>query len=384
MKAGIAALVAGYVLSQFYRAFLAVLSTALNEDIGATPAELGRASGLFLLAFALAQLPIGPALDRIGPRRITAALLGICGGGGALVIATAQSALAVQVGMALLGVGCAPILMGSYYIFARSFPPRLFATLGSVTVAAGSLGNIGGTVPLAWAVDAVGWRLTLGGMGLATVAVAASILALVRDPPVDAATATRGSYLDILRIREIWPILPLMSLNYIAIGLSGLWIGPFLAERYGLDQVGVGWAALVIGAAMISGTLVYGPLDRVFHTRKWVIVGGNLLCVTAMLALAAWSSAPLVAAVAMLAATLFFGASFPMCMAHARSFAPPGKAGQAMALLNFFSIGGAGLMQFFSARVHTVWPDWSVLFLFFALPLLAAVLIFLRARDSLG
>jgi MFS family permease len=383
MKAGIAALVAGYVLSQFYRAFLAVLSTALTAEIGATPAQLGRASGMFLLAFALAQLPIGPALDRIGPRRITAFLLGLCGGGGALVIASANSALAVQVGMALLGAGCAPVLMASYYIYARSFPPRLFATLGSVTMAAGSLGNLGGTVPLAWAADAVGWRVTLVGMAVLTVGVAAAVLALVRDPPVDSATGSRGSYLDILRLREVWPILPLMSLNYIAIGLSGLWIGPFLADRYGLDQVAIGWAALVIGAAMISGTLAYGPLDRLFHTRKWVIVGGNLMCASAMLVLAGWPSAPLTAAVALLAATLFFGATFPLCMAHARSFAPPGKAGRAMAMFNFFSIGGAGLMQVASARVHTIWPDWSVLFLFFALPLLVAIAIFLRARDSL-
>lgn len=383
MKAGIAALIAGYFLSQFYRAFLAVLSTALIRDLGATPAELGRASGLFLVAFALTQLPIGPALDRFGPRRMTAAALGLCGGGGALLIAGAQGALAVQAGMVLLGIGCAPVLMASYYIFARSFPPRLFATLASLTVAGGSLGNLGGTVPLAWAVEVIGWRGTLFGMAVATVGVAAMILALVRDPPVVGGVTQRGSYLDILRLRVVWPFLPLLTLNYIAIGISGLWIGPFLAERYGLDAEGIGWAALFIGAAMIIGTVVYGPMDRIFHTRKWVGVFGNTACAAMLLTLGLWPSAPLGAAVALLCATLFFGTTYPLMMAHARSFAPPGREGRAMALFNFLSMGGAGVMQVLSARVHVLWPDWSVLFLFFALPLLGATVVYLFSRDSL-
>jgi hypothetical protein len=36
MRAGIAFLIVAYMLSQFYRAFLAVLAPALEADIGAT------------------------------------------------------------------------------------------------------------------------------------------------------------------------------------------------------------------------------------------------------------------------------------------------------------------------------------------------------------
>ena len=71
MRAGLAFLVAGYVLSQFYRTFLAVLTPVLGTEIGATPGDLAVSSGLWFLAFALMQLPVGAALDRIGPRRTT-------------------------------------------------------------------------------------------------------------------------------------------------------------------------------------------------------------------------------------------------------------------------------------------------------------------------
>ena len=88
MRTGIAFLVLAYMLSQFYRACLAVMSPVLAHDIGATPENLARASGLWFLAFALTQIPVGWALDRVGPRLTAALPLGICGGGGALVFAS--------------------------------------------------------------------------------------------------------------------------------------------------------------------------------------------------------------------------------------------------------------------------------------------------------
>ena len=59
MKVGIVGLLLAYMLSQFYRAFLAVLSPALANDIGATPSDLAFASGLWFLVFAGMQIPVG-------------------------------------------------------------------------------------------------------------------------------------------------------------------------------------------------------------------------------------------------------------------------------------------------------------------------------------
>ena len=69
MRATLIILTFAYVLSQFYRAFLAVLAAPLQADIGATAAQLSAASGYWFLTFALMQLPVGWALDTLGPRR---------------------------------------------------------------------------------------------------------------------------------------------------------------------------------------------------------------------------------------------------------------------------------------------------------------------------
>ena len=66
MKLGIVSLVLAYVLSQFYRAFLAVLAPVLETDLGATAEHLANASGIWFLIFAAMQIPLGAALDRIG------------------------------------------------------------------------------------------------------------------------------------------------------------------------------------------------------------------------------------------------------------------------------------------------------------------------------
>ena len=80
--AGISVLAAAYVLSQFYRSFLAVLTPVLGAELGATKADLALASGAWFLAFALMQFAVGVWLDRYGPRRTASLMLGVCGAAG--------------------------------------------------------------------------------------------------------------------------------------------------------------------------------------------------------------------------------------------------------------------------------------------------------------
>ena len=390
MKLGIACLVLGYVLSQFYRAFLAVLSPVLAAETGAGADDLALASGLWFLAFAAMQLPVGWALDRLGPRRTTAWLMGLCGGGGAAIFALATTPFHLNVAMVLIGMGCSPVLMASYYIFGRVYSPAMFATLAGATIGIGTLGNIAGALPLAWAAEAFGWRQSIGGLGVLTALVGALMLRFVVDPPAltgeDA--EARGSVLDVLRIPGIWLILPLLFVGYApAAGLRGLWVGPYFSDVYGLDAQGIGQVTLIMAIGMVIGSFAYGPLDRVFGTRKGVILTGNLLGTACLFALAFFPMVGFWQAALLLGAVGFFGASFPMMMAHGRSYFPPHLTGRGVTFLNLCSVGGVGVLQVISGRVHASAPDtppeaaYQTLFLFFAVLLLVGCIIYAFAKD---
>ena len=73
--AGLAALALGYVLSQLYRSFLAVLTPALTVELGATKADLSLASGAWFIAFALIALAFGIDIPPSGLIMILPALI---------------------------------------------------------------------------------------------------------------------------------------------------------------------------------------------------------------------------------------------------------------------------------------------------------------------
>ena len=391
MKIGMFFLVLGYMLSQFYRAFLAVLAPALTHDLGAAPADLSLASGFWFLTFALMQLPVGWALDRLGPRRTVSSILAFGGGGGALLLAGASAPWHVIAAMALLGVGCAPVLMASYYIFARSFPVAMFSTLGGAMIGIGSLGNLAASLPMTWLAQALGWRETMVALAGVTLLVALALYLFVKDPPKPAHEAdTRGSVFDLLKLRALWVIFPMMFANYAAAaGIRGLWIGPYLSDVFAASPTRIGQATLIMGLGMIAGVFAYGPLDRLFRTRKWVVFFGNLMGGLAALALYLFPAANIWLSVGLMAAIGFFGSSFPVLMAHARAFIPTHLTGRGVTLLNLFGIGGAGLMQSYSGHLQAtvaahssgIAASYGALFLFFGAAILIGCFFYLFSRD---
>jgi len=391
MRAGIAFLVLAYVLSQFYRAFLAVLSPVLEVEIGTTAGDLSLASGLWFAAFALMQLPVGWLLDHVGPRRTASVLFGIGAAGGAAVFAMAEGPRAVQAAMVMIGIGCAPVLMATYYIFARQFPAAIFGTLAGVTVGVSSLGNILSAAPLAALIEAFGWRGTVLTFAAVSAGIALAIAVFVRDPKKPAGEAT-GGLRDLLAMPVLWPILIMMFVCYApAAGIRGLWIAPYGADLFGASLSQIGTMTLVMGLAMVAGNFIYGPIDRLTGSRKVPVLVGNLG--VAAICLGFWAAPPgtPVSAMVLFAALGLLGASYPLVISHGRSFLPPHLTGRGVTLLNLFGMGGAGVMQFVSGPTHAALATrvgaeaaYGALFGLIGLVVLIGCAIYLTARDSTG
>lgn len=391
--AGLIILGLSYVLSQFYRSFLAVLTPTLAAELSMTNAQFSLASGVWFVTFALMQFVVGTSLDRFGPRRTASILMAVGGGGGAILFAAAVSPEMIILAMALIGIGCSPLLMASLFIFARIYSPARFAALASAFIAVGNAGNVLGAAPLAAAVDFFGWRGAMAGLAVATLVVAGAIALFVRDPArVEGESGNSGlaGYLDLLKMPVLWAIIPLTAVNYApAATIRGLWAGPYLADVYGVSALVIGNVTLFMAIAMVIGSFAYGPLDTLLRTRKWVAFTGNLLGLAALTALALVPMPPFIVAAGLLIAIGLFGMSYGVLIAHARAFFPAHLTGRGVTLMNFFTIGGAGIIQFTTGAVFSAASDpaapaagYGTLFGFYALLMGAALIVYLWSKDA--
>jgi predicted MFS family arabinose efflux permease len=376
-----------YVLSQFYRAFLAIVAGDLSRDLGLDAADLGALSAIWFATFAVAQFPVGMALDRAGPRRTMAGFMTMAVAGAAW-LSQARGFPECLAAMALIGIGCSPVLMGSMYYFGRTYPAHRFAMLSSLMIGLGSAGNLLGATPLAVAVEALGWRGAMGAIAGITALSALVVILGLRDPArveAPAGSPVAGGFRDIVGIRALWVLLPLTCTSYaVVIAARSLWIAPFFGEVHGFSVTERGNAALAMAAAMTVGALAYGPIERWLGNPKATTLAGSLVTAGAFVALGLVGERSAAAALALLAVVGAAGLTYGILMAHARLFFPAHLLGRGVTFMNFAFIGGAGVVQWLSgrfvqgARDAGTPPDaaFGHLHLAFGLGLLAAALVY--------
>ncbi|MBV8184305.1 MAG: MFS transporter [Hyphomicrobiales bacterium] len=392
------ALLAGYVMSMFYRSFLAIVAGDLGRDLRFGASELSGLSSVWLLVFALSQIPLGPAFDRFGARRVVAACTSFTVIG-AVAFALSQSYAVSFIAMAAIGAGCAANLMGATVHLALRFPPHRFAWMLAVTISAGSLGQLLGATPLALASATFGWRATMWATALLSLLSGLAVLMLVKDQPrrpgvaVARPTVLAGA-LRIARLPALHWMLPVIFMSYaVVISERSLWIGPYLAEVHGFDPVSIGNVALVMSLLMAFGALAFGPAERLMQGPKMPAFCANIIVGLAFVTLGAWRSSGPFGSITFLGIIGFFGMSYGSLMAHARLFIPDSLIGVGATFINFVFMSGSGIVQFLSgvfvAHAEAAGADapnrYAALHIGLGIVLLAATAIYARApRSALG
>lgn len=386
-------LILAYSLSQFYRACLSVFAPALKADIGMTADQVSTALGLWFLLFATMQIPVGWLLDNKSPRTTAALLLAFGAGGGAFLFAAAQSATGVYVAMMMIGIGCSPVLMTSFYIFARTAPSHIFGTLAGLIVGIGSLGNLAASAPLSYFLELVGWRNTAVGLGVITVLVASMLYIFLTDPPkVEVSEEEkRGGLKDLLSNWTMYPVLAIALVNYApSAAIRGSWGGAYLAEIFNMDVSEIGRATAYMAIAMICGSLAFGPIDRIVPSRKLIVMTGVSITVTLFVTL--WwtaGSASALTTTLLFVGIGFFGSTYGQVMNHGRSLTPVHLTGRGVTLINLFSMGGASLAQistgyiFAASSEHstTVHGPYAAVFAFLTCGLIVGLIIYAFSRE---
>jgi len=310
---------------------------------------LGWAGGVFFLSLLVMQIPVGLMFDRVGARR-TVAGLSVLAVVGAILLARAHGPASHLLARMVVGIGCAASFMSAVFLVSRWFPPERWSTSLSWVFAASNVGTLMAATPLAWASATIGWRNGFLVLGAATAVVAVLFYLLVRDVPPGAdapgngkeslATVVKG-LLDVWRTPGLGPVLAMHTFAYaVMLTVLGVWAGPYLHAVHGLDPLERGHVMLAMGVAQILGILCYGPLDRIFGSRKKVVIVGVLTTTIVLIGLATVAHPPLWMAIGLLVALTFFAAYGIVIVAQGRSLFPAHLAGRGVTTVNMAQVLG--------------------------------------------
>jgi predicted MFS family arabinose efflux permease len=350
-------LISGFALSQAFRTAAAIMATPLQQAFGLNAQQLGLFAGVFHFAFGGLQLFMGMGIDVYGVRRTVLAVFPLTVVG-ALVTAAADSYAGLLAGQVLTGIGCAPAFLVCTVFIARRFPSGQYAAVNGAALGIGSVGLLLTGTPLAWLIEAWGWRA--GYIALAVCAVFAwlAILLLVREEtPVPAGerprvlAALRG-YGELFRLPHTLGIMGLALFTYASfLSLRGLWLGPVLIERHGFSLVQTGHVALAVSVLGMLGPPLFGRLDPGDATRRRWIIGYTLACAAIFLLMALPVGATLEVALAL--GIGIVSGYMVLQYADVRASYPPHMTGRAMALFTMAMFLGVALMQWLTGLAAT-------------------------------
>jgi predicted MFS family arabinose efflux permease len=352
-------------LSQFHRSALGVIAPELSADLALTPAMLGAANGMFFAAILVMQLPVGIALDRLGPRLVVAGL-SVVAVLGLVLQGLATDGTTLLVARALIGIGCAASFMSVVVLCARWYAGGDMTLALSRIFALSQIGILLAGAPLAWLAGWLGWREAFLVSALLTGLAALAWWRLVQNDPPDKPAparkpeslreALRGQF-SIWRLPGLSRVLALHLVAYAAAAtVIGLWAGPYLADVHGLDAKARGRALAAMGLAMPIGLLLVGPLEKHFFPRAALITAGAALSALMLMGLALWPTPPLPVALGLLVGLIFFSSYPVLLVTEARGLFPDHLVGRGATTVNMAQLLGSALLPLLVGLVVGFFP----------------------------
>jgi predicted MFS family arabinose efflux permease len=251
-------------LNQGIRSVTAVIGPEIATEFALSAADLGLLAALLFAAYAVAQIPVGVALDRYGPGTVQT-VLALLIAGGSVLFALAGGWLELAAGRVVLGMGIAAALMAQMKAGAQWYPPARVPAVNGLCVCLGALGGLAATWPASLALRLTDWRgLSLGIAALALLVALWVRLSVPDRPPGTApqattlasAVATVGAICRNAEFQRVVPAVALLSaLNFT---WQGLWAGPWLRDVAHLGTEARAQVLFAYAAGLAAGSLLWG------------------------------------------------------------------------------------------------------------------------------
>lgn len=291
-----------YIVAITGRTSLGVAGVQALDHFHITAAQLAVFTAVQVGVYALAQIPTGLVIDRIGPRKTMVAGALIMGLGQLLLAVTTSYSLAI-VARVLIGAGDATAFLGAMRLLPAWFPLRATPLFTQLTSGIGQLGQFLSAVPFLGLLHANGWFAAFVSLAAAGVLISiVGMIALADAPfpdqestPVAANQHSIGETLKIVVTEPVcwqgffthWTGLMHQTI------FTLLWAMPLMT-------LGLGFAPAQASIVLIVNTLtviVAGPFmgiisARAGRSRIWVIGSIAIISMVVWLVFLAQTSAP--------------------------------------------------------------------------------------------
>ncbi|MFZ4406613.1 MAG: MFS transporter [Paracraurococcus sp.] len=261
-------------INQASRIVVATLGPAMALEFGLSASGLGALAAVFFAAYALAQLPVGLAIDLHGPRPVQVAL-SLVAALGFTLCALAPDPLWLGLGRFVTGIGIAGALIGLMKANIQWFPPQRLAAVTGAGVFCGAAGGLAATLPVQAILPFTGWRGVF--LLLACLAVGAAVWLWFGIPakapgakprvrrPLRAEIAEFGRIARHPTFIRNMPAVALLS--SLVFTYQGLWAGPWLRDVGGLDAGARAGVLFCYALGIMAGQLGGGQLASAMQAR---------------------------------------------------------------------------------------------------------------------
>jgi len=349
--------------NQAARATMGLLAPLIALEFGLSASELGLLAATFFAGYALAQLPIGLALDLWGVRRVQTVLALVAAIGFALA-ALAEDPWLLALGRFITGIGVSAGLIAMIKAASQWFARDRIAALSGAGVFIGAFGGVVATVPAQWALPVLGWRGVF--WVLAGLALIVAVWLAVAVPAAPKREPRRLSQ-DLIAFARVFkhPAFlryapAICSLSAFGFTYQGLWAGPWLRDAAGLGDDDRALVLLCYAVGLMLGSLLLGQAasgltSRGRHPMLATLAALGVLALVKIWLILAPASAVWLLMLAWVMVGFCVGGGPPGYAAIGREFGPEMQ-GRVATAINFSMLCLVFLLQNAIGWVLDLWP----------------------------
>lgn len=204
-----------YAYQYIMRVMPSIMMPQLVSQFHLNANLFGQYSGVYYLGYALVHLPLGLMLDRLGPRKVMTACIGLSVLGLVPLLLTDSWFIAVF-GRFLTGVGSSAAILGSFKIIRMNFSDKQFPRMLSLSVTVGLIGAIYGAGPLNYFIKVVGYHTVISSVIVMGLILAVLTYWVIPDNTDQSSNSIKQDLVNVFSNKSV------ITMSF----LAGLMVGP--------------------------------------------------------------------------------------------------------------------------------------------------------------